>query len=79
MSVIQNTQRLESNLRKKINSILYHAMRESVAMSESLTTHISTGENRANLLIKVLFERKWRYNVSNLIYDLYDDYILEHK
>ena len=30
-SVIHNTQRQESTLRKKSNSIFYHAMRESVA------------------------------------------------
>ena len=32
MSVTHNTQRLESILNKKINSISYHAMRESEAM-----------------------------------------------
>ena len=32
MSVIHNTQRPESTLRKKSNSICYHAVRESVAM-----------------------------------------------
>ena len=42
MSVIHNTQRLELTLRKKSNSICYHAVRESVAMGESLTGHIPT-------------------------------------
>ena len=32
MSVIRNTQRPESTLRKKSNSICYHALRELVAM-----------------------------------------------
>ena len=32
MSVIHNTQRPESTLRKKLNSICYHAVRELVAM-----------------------------------------------
>ena len=78
MSVIHNTQRLESNLRKKINSILYHAMRESVAIGKLLTTHIPTGENCAYLLTKVLYRIKWRYHVINLLYDIYDDHIIEH-
>ena len=42
MSVIHNTQRPESTLQKKSNSICYHAMRESVAIGESLTGHIPT-------------------------------------
>jgi hypothetical protein len=37
MSVVHNTQRPESVLKKKSNSICYHAIRESVAMGESLT------------------------------------------
>ena len=42
MSVIHNTQRPESTLRKKSNLICYHAVRESVAMGEPLTGHIIT-------------------------------------
>ena len=34
MSVIHNTQRPESNLKKKSNCICYHAVRESIAMGE---------------------------------------------
>ena len=41
MSVIHNTQRPESTLKKKSNSIAYHACRESVAKGESLTGHIT--------------------------------------
>ena len=40
MSVIHNTQHLESTLRKKSNSICFHAVREAVAMGELLTGHI---------------------------------------
>ena len=39
MSVIHNTQRPESVLKKKSNSVCYHAVRESVAMSECFTGH----------------------------------------
>ena len=44
MSVIQNTQRPESTLKKKSDSICYPAIRESVAMGESLTGHVKTAE-----------------------------------
>ena len=54
MSVIHNTQRLESTLRKKSNLICYHAVRESVAMGESLTGHIPTAENCADLATKII-------------------------
>ena len=54
MSVIHNTQRPETTLKKKSNSICYHAVRESVAMQESLVTHIPTAENTADLCTKVL-------------------------
>ncbi|KAL7545199.1 hypothetical protein ACHAWF_014098 [Thalassiosira exigua] len=37
MSVIHNTQRPESVLKKKSNSICYHAVREAVTMGECLT------------------------------------------
>jgi hypothetical protein len=73
MSVIHNTQRPESMLKKKSNSICYHAVRESVAMGESLTAHIGTNENVGDLATKVLYGQKRRYMVSQLLYDIYDD------
>jgi hypothetical protein len=42
MSVIHNTQRPESVLKKKSNAICYHLVREAVAMEECLTGHVST-------------------------------------
>ena len=77
MYVIQNTQRPENTIRKNSNSICYHDTRKSVAMGEALTTHIPTGDNRADLLIKGLYGKKWGYHVSNLIYSIYDDHILK--
>ena len=74
MSVINNTQRPESTLRKKSNSICYHAMRESVAMGESLTAHIPSEENPADLLTKVLTGWKREYFVRGILYDIYDDH-----
>jgi hypothetical protein len=74
MSVIHNTQRPESMLKKKTNSICYHAVRKSVAMGESLTAHIGTNENLSDLTTKVLYGQKQQYMVSQLLYDIYDDY-----
>ena len=42
MSVIHNTQWPELTLKKKSNSVCYHAVHESVAMGESLTGHVSS-------------------------------------
>ena len=42
MSVIYNTSQPESTLKKKINSIFYHAVRKSVASGECLTTNCKT-------------------------------------
>ena len=54
MSVIHNTSRPESVLRKKSNFVCYHAVHESVAMFESLVGHVPRKENIADLLSKVL-------------------------
>jgi hypothetical protein len=72
MSVINNTSKPESVLKKKSNSISYHAVRESVASGESLTTHIPTLKNFADLLTKVLFGNKRRELVRGILYDIYD-------
>ena len=72
MSVINNTSKPESFLKKKSNSICYHAVRESVASGESLTTHILTLKNFADLLTKVLFGNKRRKLVRGILYDIYD-------
>jgi hypothetical protein len=54
MSVIHNTQRPDSTLKKESNSICYHACREAVAMGEMLTTHIPTALNPADLATKII-------------------------
>ena len=58
MSCVHNSSRPESVLRKKSNSIHYHAVHESVAMGESLVGHISSKENIANLLTNILYGEK---------------------
>eukprot|EP00978_Attheya_sp_CCMP212_P021099 scaffold61252_cov61-Attheya_sp.AAC.2 len=60
----------ESVLKKKSNSIFYHAVRESVVMGESLTAHVPTALNPANLCTKVILGGKKCDDVINLI--LYD-------
>ena len=54
MSVIHNVTKPESTLKKKSNSVAYHLCRESVAMGESLATHISTVDNPADIATKVI-------------------------
>ncbi len=44
-SAITNSSKFESVLKKKCNSICYHACRESVAMDESRFTHINMHDN----------------------------------
>ena len=73
MSVIHNTQRPESTLKKKSNSICYHAIRESVAMGESLTSHIPSEMNPADLCTKIVPGGAKREHLINLImYDIYE-------
>ena len=64
ISVIHNTQRPESTLKKKNNSICYHALREAVAMGECLTTHIPTKDNLSDMMTKVLYGSKKRVIVK---------------
>ena len=72
MSVIYKTSRPASTLKKKSNSICYHAVREAVAMGECLTTHCKTNENHADLLTKVLYGSKRRNVVGRILSDIYD-------
>jgi hypothetical protein len=53
MSIIHSTQRPESVLKKKSNSVCYHYCRESVAMGETFTGHVPTKQNPADLCKKV--------------------------
>ena len=54
MSVIHNTQRPESTLKKKSNSICYHAVREAVAAQIMQICHINGKENLADCLTKLV-------------------------
>jgi hypothetical protein len=52
MSVVHNTQRPESVLKKKSNSIFYHAVHESAAMGESIIGHVTSVDNPADICTK---------------------------
>jgi hypothetical protein len=49
MSVVHNTHRHDSVLKKKSNSICYHAVRESSAMGESIIGHVPYVDNPADI------------------------------
>ena len=72
ISVLHNTSRPESVLKKKSNSIYYHFLREAVSMRECLTTHIPNARNWADLLTKVLFGKKRQELVQGVLIDIYD-------
>ena len=74
MSVIHDTQRPESTLKKKNNSICYHALGEAVAMGECLTTNIQTKDNLSDMINKVLYGTKKRGLVEVLMYDVFDSH-----
>ena len=62
----------ESTLKKKSNSICYHAVCESVAMGEVLTTHIPTAMNPSDMLTKVLYGQNKQNCCEQVLWDSYD-------
>jgi hypothetical protein len=73
MSVVHNTQRPESALKKKSNSICYHAVRESAAMGESIIGHVPSVDNPADICTKfVPGGKKRNHLVRLLLHDLCD-------
>jgi hypothetical protein len=52
-SQVTNSTIPELTLKKKCNSICYDAVGESVAMGESLITHIDSKDNLSDLMTKV--------------------------
>ncbi len=72
-SQVTNSTLPKLTLKKKCNSICYHAVRESVTMEESLITHILSENNHADLMTKVTSGCKRRRLVGNILYDIYDD------
>ena len=71
---VTNSTRPELTLKKKCNSTCYHAVQESVAMGESLITHIDSEENLSDLMTKVTRSSKHHRLVGNILYNIYDDH-----
>jgi hypothetical protein len=73
-SQVTNSTIPESTLRKKCNSICYHAVRESVAMGESLITHIDSEDILSDVMTKVTHHGKHHQLVGNILYEIYDEH-----
>ena len=72
ISVIHSTQRPESTLNKKSNSICYHAIREPVAMKESLTGNVPSVDNPADICTTfVPGGAKRNHLIGKLLHELY--------
>jgi hypothetical protein len=65
--VVHNTQRPESVLKKKSNSICYHAIRESAAMEESIIGQVPSVDNPDDICTKVVPGGQKRNHMIRLI------------
>ena len=70
-----NSTKPESTLKNKCNSICYHAVRELVAIGESLITLIWTHNNLSDLMTKVTNGTKCQKPVGDILYDIYDNHL----
>ena len=73
MPMLHDTFKPESVIRKKIISVCFHTVCESVAMSKSLAGHIPNKKNVADPMTNVIYGQRQKYLVSNIPYDIYDD------
>jgi hypothetical protein len=67
MSVSHNTQRPESVLKKKSNSICYHAVRGYAAMGESIIGHVHSVDTPADICTKVVRGGQKRNHLIRLL------------
>jgi hypothetical protein len=73
MSVVHNTHRPESVLKKKSNSLCYHMVRDSAAMGESIIGHVPSVDNTADICTKVVDGgQKRNHLIRLLLHDLCD-------
>jgi hypothetical protein len=73
MSVAHSTQRPGFVLKKKSNSICYHAVRDSAAMVESIIEHVPYVDNLADICTKVVPDgQKRNHFIHLLLHDLCD-------
>ena len=74
-SVLANTTRPESTIKKKSQSIAYHFLRKGCAADILRTSYIHTSENVADLMTKPLSGGKRRKFVRMLLHHIYDDVV----
>jgi hypothetical protein len=67
MSVVHNTHRPESVLKKKSNSMCYHEVLESDDMGESIIGHVPSVENPADICTKVVPGGQKRNHFTRLL------------
>jgi hypothetical protein len=73
MSVVHNIQRPESVLKKKSNSICYHAVRESDSMGELIIGNVPSVGNPAHICTKVVpGGQKQNHLICLLLHELCD-------
>ena len=72
MSVIHNTSKPESTLKKKANSVCYHYVRECIAAGEALTTHIATHLNPSDTCTKCLPAGEKRDFLNGMVLHFFD-------
>jgi hypothetical protein len=73
MSVVHNTQRPESVLKKKSNAICYHIVWESAAMGESIIGHIPSVNKPADICTKAVpGGQKRDHLIVLLLHDIVD-------
>jgi hypothetical protein len=73
MSVVHNTQRPESVLKKKSNAICYQEVQESAAMGESIIGHLTSVNNPADICTKVVpGGQKPHHLIGLLLHDIVD-------
>jgi hypothetical protein len=65
--VVHSTQWLESVLKKKSNSICYHAVRKFAAMGELIIGHVPSVDNPADICTKVVPGRQKRNHLIHII------------
>jgi hypothetical protein len=73
ISVVHNSHHPESVLKKKINAICYHAVRESAAMGESIIDHIPSVNNPADISTNAVSGGQKRNHLTGLLlHDIVD-------
>jgi hypothetical protein len=73
MSVVHNTQRPESVLKKKSNTICYHTVRESASIWESIIGNVTSVNNPADICTKAVpGGQKRDHLIGLLLHDIVD-------